>query len=560
MSLFGRTLSLVESACAAVLFTAVMYLDIDSGIVRFALRVYFMILLFIIALLGDKCLSLRTKINLLRGRPVTVTSMTGWLRGAQLLKGMYQLRRVPGGMLGGFMLLSAIIALLADLAVSAFVVTSNQQSRCDFTKGLAMNTTTAEYPSMLGTCFLWASVQQVTSIENGGLMGIYKKADNSTSFAADSDDVIGNWTCQYEGTPHVYDTYLDTDEDIGRLLVEQDLLYGTIWNYYNLSNLDSGLPPSWQTLIVSADALGSSTEYEGKAGAFNIKAAVDQIDDSTTNQKYMQPISCKVHDLTTGGEIVNKILAKMNVPVVLDRWIGGIQGKLYDGFDSRSSIDLDNPGGVPLNIAWMLNAMTMVAGATNSVNYTSDQGQGCLKPFTRIPPQVITLLLITTAIGIFFCCYIFWLWLSVHSASKHYDRKAFAQQASPMMGPPGRGVDSKEIRDNTPNGLIDWMQHAVHETGTTDNMPKASQLRKWHFNTAHKQGRGQRLSVMHKSLSASNLNAAYQGAGMGEQGLGVDMGQQSLFRVSMPPQMGLTPPPQYGRNKDYFHVGVHEVR
>ena len=536
-----------------------MYVDIDSGIVRFALRVYFMILLFVIALLGDQCLALRTKLSLLRGRPVTVTSMTGWLRGAQLLKGTYQLRRVPGGILGGFMLLSAIIALLADLAVSAFVVTHNQQSRCDFTKGLAMNETTSEYPSLLGTCFLWASAQQVTSMRNGGMMGIYKKADNSTNFAADWDDVIGNWTCQYEGPPHVYNAYLDTDHDIIEMLTDQDLLYGEIRTYYNITNLDSGLPPSWQTLIVSADALGSSTDYKGKKGAFNFKAAVDQFDDSITRQKHMQPISCKAHDLTPERKIINKILAKINVPEMLLKWDGGIQGKLYDGFDSKYSIDFNNPGAVPLNIAWMLNAMTMVAGAANSVNYTSDEGQGCLKPFTRIPPQVITLLLITTAIGIFFCVYIFWLWLSVHSASKHYDRKAFAQQASPMMGPPGRGVDSKEIRDNTPNGLIDWMQHAVHETGTADNMPKARQLRKWHFNTAHKQGRGQRLSVMHKSLSASNLNAAYQGAGMGEQGLGANIGQQSLFRMSMPPETRVTPPPQYGRKKDYFHVGVHEV-
>lgn len=69
----------------------------DAGVIRAALRIYFMIALAFIAVAGDKACHLRTKLRLLQGQQVNVTNMTGWLKGMEFWKVMMQLRRLPGG-------------------------------------------------------------------------------------------------------------------------------------------------------------------------------------------------------------------------------------------------------------------------------------------------------------------------------------------------------------------------------------------------------------------------------------------------------------------------------
>jgi hypothetical protein len=73
------------------------------------------------------------------------------------------------------MITTAVLALLADLAVSGFVKTVYMQSRCKFGGGLRIDQTPAQYPSNVGTPALWATNAQSASYYNGGYMGIYHK-------------------------------------------------------------------------------------------------------------------------------------------------------------------------------------------------------------------------------------------------------------------------------------------------------------------------------------------------------------------------------------------------
>jgi hypothetical protein len=54
-----------------------MHVLFDSSWLRAGLRIYFVIVLLLVAILGDTCLHQRTKLKLLKGEQVQVTSMTG---------------------------------------------------------------------------------------------------------------------------------------------------------------------------------------------------------------------------------------------------------------------------------------------------------------------------------------------------------------------------------------------------------------------------------------------------------------------------------------------------
>lgn len=99
-----------------------MHFQVEASTLRAALRIYFLVTCSLIALVGDQCCLLLSKVLLARERPVNLTHTTGWMRGPPLLYSIYRLRRLPGGViLGSFVVILTITALLADLAVSAFV-------------------------------------------------------------------------------------------------------------------------------------------------------------------------------------------------------------------------------------------------------------------------------------------------------------------------------------------------------------------------------------------------------------------------------------------------------
>ena len=81
------------------------------------------------------------------------------------------------------MLLTAVFALATDLTLACLVVDLPLPTRCPFHYGLVLNTITAHhYPSTYGAASCWASTAQLFSVNDGGLLGIYKNLDNNTSF------------------------------------------------------------------------------------------------------------------------------------------------------------------------------------------------------------------------------------------------------------------------------------------------------------------------------------------------------------------------------------------
>ena len=387
------------------------------------------------------------------------------------------------------MILTAALALAADLAVSGLVKSIDLPGQCAFTQGLKLNATTAEYPSMQGLPYLYASNAQITSYwGNGGFMGVYGKADNSTNFAAQADDVLAYWDCGEGSSPVTYYDY-QTNDAIVEHLLQADLLFSK--HAIKIDSLGKKGGQTRQLLVVSTDTWGF---LETSPTPFTFKIAVDIKDDLDLGEKTMVAYHCQM--VVTGDENMLNVLAQIDVDETLETqgWVPGMQGQLYRGFDV-----LEAAPGVNVTLQWILNSFTMVAASENSIQYTSDETQGCLVGYTRIPWPVTFIWSMTTLLGFFFIFYLTYLALLVRRASKAYDKSKFTFLTSTPLAPHHSIINSKEITQNTPNGLIDWMQHAIHETGTAEKHTSGHHLRKWLFSTSSH--RGSRMSVVSKNFS-----------------------------------------------------------
>lgn len=134
------------------------------------------------------------KLDLVHRRSVNLNEMTGWIRGADLWQGIYKLRRLPGGLWIGMIMVSAsVMSLVADLATSTLVYRKEIPSRCLFTRGLVVypNSTWTEPPPQERPAVV-ASNAQIISQTNGGLIGVYRKASFALDFSAQPDDLLGS--------------------------------------------------------------------------------------------------------------------------------------------------------------------------------------------------------------------------------------------------------------------------------------------------------------------------------------------------------------------------------
>lgn len=387
------------------------------------------------------------------------------------------------------MILTAALALVADLAVSGLVRTIDLPGQCAFSQGLAVNETTAEFPSMQGIPYLYASNAQITSYwVNDGFMGIYQKADNSTNFAAQASDVLAYWDCG-EGSSPVIAPGGYNDTEVAALLVIKDLIWDNA--AVRSDSISSAGKPSRQLLIVSTDTLGTMAS---PPAPFSFKIAVDIHDDLASGEKTMVAFHCQLNQMP--GHDITSVLSRIDIDKTLgnEGWMPGMQGQLYQGYDMTDSIQ-----GVNITLNWLLNSLTMVAASANSIQWTSDETQGCLVAHTRIPWPVTFIWSMTTLLGFFFIFYLTYLALLVRRASKAYDKSNFTFLTSTPLAPHHSIINSKEITQNTPNGLIDWMQHAIHETGTAEKHTSGHHLRKWLFSTSSH--RGSRMSVVSKNFS-----------------------------------------------------------
>ena len=212
---------------------------VDNGTLRLVLRVYFITMTTLLGLIGSECCKCAAKVDLLSGNNVKLNRMTGWLRPIDIWTCVYKLRRLPGGVLLGFvMITTTLLSLTADLAVSKLVLPTVGPSDCIFTTGLVMNWTNNEtfaspppnsYPALI------ASNVQIYSAYSNCSVGIYSKVpiNGDPLFCAKEKDILGGWNCQDQNADQQFDPSV-SESDIEQTLLSASLQYSnkSFNNYY----------------------------------------------------------------------------------------------------------------------------------------------------------------------------------------------------------------------------------------------------------------------------------------------------------------------------------------
>jgi hypothetical protein len=108
-----------------------LLLAIQSSYVRVAFRVYFTVAFIVTGFLANLALSRRNRRNVANGKQIPLTAMTGWLSNVSLLTAICGLRRFPGGVwIGSLMLVCTTLSYISDLAVSGLVRSVTVGARC----------------------------------------------------------------------------------------------------------------------------------------------------------------------------------------------------------------------------------------------------------------------------------------------------------------------------------------------------------------------------------------------------------------------------------------------
>lgn len=430
--------------------------DYNAELVRTALRAYFTILTLLIGFIGNSCCGLRAKLSIVRNDHVGLSHMTGWLKGLDIIKYGYKLRTTPGGWLGLIMLIVTSLSLTSDLAVAGLVQGVQVPRRCTFGLGLILDESSGslESPSPNGAPTFVVTQAQATSLNNTGLHGIYRKANNATNFRADQDDYLGSWTCADQGTTTFDTSY--TAGDIVTALQTQGLLFngsaiGGAVNGPAGKQFDS--TGNFTHLVAWSSSLGD----EGTGQPFEVRASIDLEESESV------PITMWSFHCTMNASAAEYITSNMYSQVTLSSWAMYFQGSMYYGADTTV---WPNAGTI---IARLLNTMTMVAGGMNSLmreplGNTTATTQGCLAPRTSVSLAVAAMVLVMGGIALFVCLLyiVFQIWIVAARRSRNLSEKA-----------------KKEI-SRAPNDLVAWMTHAVKETETGGGQ-KPKTIKRWRF-------------------------------------------------------------------------------
>ncbi|KAH8679892.1 hypothetical protein BGZ60DRAFT_561402 [Tricladium varicosporioides] len=454
-----------------------MYTTISSTLLRGALRIYFVGAFLLIGLLGAACLKCSNRLALNRGRSVAILKTTGWLRFTDLLRTIYSLHRLPGGLLyGPLMLLASITSLTADLASSTLVYQQYTYDRCIFGSGLVVNTTSMnwKFPPFNSRAQVIATSSQTISSLNGGEIGVYKKANGAQNFSADTNDLLGGWKC----SDVLHDiTFAPTvlADDVVTSLQSYGLQYNYTWHI--MVSSDSGRR-STQLIALSSSKTDSENE------AFEVRASIDQGYNSAA-EKVMKSYHCQVSSPTqTEADIIDTILSGMESNTTISEWINGLPSLIYDGQGTPASAYSD------LYISVLLNTMTMVQGGTASLLSVpgpgEDEKQGCYIIKTYVSPFIIVLV---GAVALMFALlFVNWVILLF--------RLSFSKAGRTMKGQGGLGP--------IPHGLLSWMLHATRERcvtqhgGVSKGPGKEKELRSWMVGVGADGGSGEKFARLQR--------------------------------------------------------------
>lgn len=450
-----------------------LLLAIQSGYVRIAFRVYFTIGFILIGFLANICRARRNHWAIANGTQVPLPAMTGWLTNMSLLTAIWRLRRMPGGVwLGSLMVVCTVLSYLSDLAVSGLVRTVTVSGRCPFGTGLVVATSRADLPDVTGLWevpptngapFFVVSQAQLTSVANGGLVGIYWKANRDLTFRADTLDVAGQWNCTDVNNDISY--YPDVSvSTINKDLFQRGYLYhsqtSSCWSDYGNGSYA-------HLLFLDSNAPAYQTGF-----AFDVRASID-LSAGAMENKVMKSFHC-----TMSGDGVQWVQLNLNSTGTLDKWTLPFQANVYDGSGSGANNDSG------LILEQYLNTMIMVAGGDNYLLNTPPSNgtgggntQGCLIQQTSIPVEIIILFaLVTILVG---GMVLDLLILTLIALPPNASWKRLNEQFL------------RKVNRETPNDLVDWMSQAVRERGGLDDTEEieGKTLRLWVFGRRDNKGR-----------------------------------------------------------------------
>jgi hypothetical protein len=115
------------------------------------------------------------------------------------------------------------MAFGSDLLVSGLLKPIEVPGRCYFGIGVLVPAKPVAWesvPSPFQPSYRMVTQSQILSKENGGLLGIFPKANGNTNFRAEEQDILRHWECQ-ETQPS-----LKYNETISAHAVFQDLIDG----------------------------------------------------------------------------------------------------------------------------------------------------------------------------------------------------------------------------------------------------------------------------------------------------------------------------------------------
>ena len=442
-------------------------INASSAYVRLFLRIYFNVTLPLLGFIGDQCCRRASQLLLLRGKPLDVTQTTGWLRGSRAAYVIYSMRRSPAGLLGIIMILASVLWIAADLMVSGFVVPVQVVDRCPFnTTGymvLSKNHTAIGpfVPSNVGG--LWDIVTRATSTSqsNGGLTGIFHKANGDLNFRADPEDIIGRWNCEMAGDDAQYESQQSPDAIMDDLLL-RNLLYGNRTscstnyiglNWYTQLLVLSSSVGDWSQLLenlTTDEIINSPLDFP-----WDVRAAVDMAPNAS-DTKIMRPYYCSLN-----ASSLEILLGKLQAADTLQFFCANFRANIYKYFTDNIPMTVD-PG---IAVASMLDTIMMMAGAYQAGNNNpppeiEDPYQGCLATRTKIPAAVIVMWIVTTLMLLGLCGY----WIILAARIKKIQRR--------------EPHHYKLVDQSTLNGLLDWMRHAVLTTGLEPGIENAG-LKNW---------------------------------------------------------------------------------
>jgi len=429
-----------------------LVLAIQSSYVRIAFRVYFTVGFIVTGFLANVSLARRNRRKIANGNQVPLTAMTGWLSNASLLTAICSLRRFPGGAwLGTLMLMCTILSYLSDLAVSGLVRTVTVGARCPFGTGLVVASSLAGIPDVSifwqsppsnGAPYVVVQQAQLTSAANGGMVGVYWKANRDLTFRADTLDVAGQWNCtDVDDDIYYYPTASLTS--IAADLFQRGYLYRPIppgSAYTNYGNQTTS------HLIL----LDSSAPLYETGVTFDVRASIDMTG-GAGDSKLMKSFHC-----TMNGSAVEWVLLNLNSSATLRNWCGSLPANVYDGTGTGAKNDTG------LLLEEFLNSIVMVAGGNNYLlstpSATGNGGgntQGCLAQRTSIPVEIIILFALVTifVLGMLLDLVI----LAILSIPPN---PAFQRLNSEFL---------RKVKRETPNDLVGWMSQAARERGGWDD-------------------------------------------------------------------------------------------